>query len=117
MSRFEYGLEKELDEETEEEIEEVEAKTRKRDSDKLGTEPVHPLLLKMSAPLAVSMFVMALYNIVDSIYLGHYSTDALTAVSNTAISIVIIILYPLFRGFSGSLFLTAAPPTGSSCGR
>ena len=29
----------------------------------------------------VSMFVMALYNIVDSIYLGHYSTDALTAVS------------------------------------
>ena len=54
---------------------------QKRDSDKLGTEPVHPLLLKMSAPLAVSMFVMALYNIVDSIYLGHYSTDSLTAVS------------------------------------
>jgi putative MATE family efflux protein len=53
----------------------------KRDSDKLGTEPVHGLLLKMSAPLMVSMFVMALYNIVDSIYLGHYSTDALTAVS------------------------------------
>ena len=54
---------------------------QKRDSDRLGTEPVHPLLLKMSAPLAVSMFVMALYNIVDSIYLGHYSTDSLTAVS------------------------------------
>ncbi len=53
----------------------------KRDSDRLGTEPVHQLLLKMSAPLAVSMFVMALYNVVDSIYLGHYSTDALTAVS------------------------------------
>ncbi len=53
----------------------------KRDSDKLGTEPVHPLLLKTSAPLMVSMFVMALYNIVDSIYLGHYSTDSLTAVS------------------------------------
>ena len=81
MSRFEEELEKELDEETEEEIEETEAITQKRDSDKLGTEPVHPLLLKMSAPLAVSMFVMALYNIVDSIYLGHYSTDSLTAVS------------------------------------
>ncbi|MBR0308285.1 MAG: MATE family efflux transporter [Mogibacterium sp.] len=54
---------------------------QKRDSDRLGTEPVHPLMLKMSAPLMVSMFVMALYNIVDSIYLGHYSTDALTAVS------------------------------------
>ena len=55
--------------------------TNKRDSDKLGTEPIHPLLLKMSAPLAVSMFVMALYNIVDSIYLGRYSTDSLIAVS------------------------------------
>ena len=58
-----------------------ERKEMKRDSDRLGTVPVHPLLLRMSAPLAVSMFVMALYNIVDSIYLGHYSTDALTAVS------------------------------------
>ncbi len=55
--------------------------TQKRDSDRLGTEPVHSLLLKMSAPLMVSMFVMALYNIVDSIYLGHYSTDSLAAVS------------------------------------
>ena len=53
----------------------------RRDSDILGTEPVHSLLLKTSAPLMVSMFVMALYNIVDSIYLGHYSTDSLTAVS------------------------------------
>ena len=54
---------------------------QKRDSDRLGTEPVHQLMLKMSAPLMVSMFVMALYNIVDSIFLGWYSTDALTAVS------------------------------------
>ena len=54
---------------------------QKRDSDKLGIEPVHPLMLKMAAPLMVSMFVMALYNIVDSIYLGHYSTDSLAAVS------------------------------------
>ena len=68
------------DKEIKKEFEE-ERKEMKRDSDRLGTEPVHSLLLKMSAPLAVSMFVMALYNIVDSIYLGHYSTDALTAVS------------------------------------
>ena len=77
------GIEKEkLTEQTqlEEEIREERAEM-KRDSDRLGTEPVHPLLLKMSAPLAVSMFVMALYNIVDSIYLGHYITEALTAVS------------------------------------
>ena len=57
------------------------ADSKKRDSDRLGTEPIHPLLLKMSAPLMVSMLVMALYNVVDSVYLGHYSTDALAAVS------------------------------------
>ncbi|MBR0399301.1 MAG: MATE family efflux transporter [Mogibacterium sp.] len=53
----------------------------KRDSDRMGTEPVHGLLLKMSAPLMLSMFVMAMYNVVDSIFVARYSTDALTAVS------------------------------------
>jgi putative MATE family efflux protein len=73
---------KEISEETEiEERKANEGQEIHRDSDRLGTEPVHPLLLKMAAPLMVSMFVMALYNIVDSIYLGHYSTDSLTAVS------------------------------------
>ena len=52
-----------------------------RDSDALGTEPIHPLLIKTSAPLMVSMLVMAMYNIVDSVYLGHYSTNSFTAVS------------------------------------
>ena len=63
-------------------IEEPQANSgARRDSDVLGTEPVHPLLLKTSAPLMISMLVLALYNIVDSIYLGNYSTDSLTAVS------------------------------------
>lgn len=54
---------------------------QKRDSDRMGTEPVHSLLIKMSAPLMLSMFVMAMYNVVDSIFVAMYSTDALTAVS------------------------------------
>ncbi len=60
---------------------ETEQAEQKRASDRLGIEPVNKLLLKMAAPLMVSMFVMALYNVVDSIFLGRYSTDALTAVS------------------------------------
>ncbi len=55
--------------------------TEKRASDRLGTAPVHGLLIKMAAPLMLSMLVMALYNIVDSIFVGKFSTDALTAVS------------------------------------
>lgn len=57
------------------------AKPEARASDRLGTEPVHGLLIRMSAPLMVSMFVMALYNVVDSIFVSWYSNDALTAVS------------------------------------
>jgi len=52
-----------------------------RDSDRLGTEPIHGLLINMSLPLMLSMFIMALYNVVDSIFVAHISEDALTAVS------------------------------------
>lgn len=47
----------------------------------MGTEPVHGLLIKMSVPLMLSMFVQSLYNIVDSIFVSRINEDALTAVS------------------------------------
>ena len=71
---------REREELIEKDIEE-ERQEMKRDSDRMGIEPVHSLMLKMSAPLVVSMFVMAMYNVVDSIFVARYSTDALTAVS------------------------------------
>lgn len=43
----------------------------KAKSDILGTEKIPKLLLKMSAPAVVGMLVMTLYNIVDSIFIGH----------------------------------------------
>ena len=48
---------------------------------KMGTMPVGKLLIKISLPIMISMFVQALYNIVDSIFVAKLSTDALTAVS------------------------------------
>lgn len=48
---------------------------------KMGTMPVNKLLLTMAAPMILSMMVGALYNIVDNIFVSHYSEDALTAVS------------------------------------
>ena len=47
----------------------------------LGTMPIVPLLIKMSVPMMISMFVQALYNIVDSMFVARISEDALTAVS------------------------------------
>jgi putative MATE family efflux protein len=50
-------------------------------SDRLGTEAIIPLLFKLSAPAIVGMLIQSLYNIVDSIYLGRLSKEALAAVS------------------------------------
>lgn len=50
-------------------------------SDKLGTEPIVQLLFKLSIPSIFAMAIQALYNIVDSIYIGHLSKEALSALS------------------------------------
>ncbi len=47
----------------------------------MGTAPVGRLLLEMSWPAILSMTINALYNVVDSIFVGHVSLSALTAVS------------------------------------
>ena len=43
--------------------------------------PVLRLLISMSVPVALSMLIQALYNIVDGIWVTRLGTDALTAVS------------------------------------
>lgn len=48
---------------------------------KMGVMPVGPLLFQVSAPIAVSMLIQALYNIVDSFFVAKVSEEALTAVS------------------------------------
>lgn len=47
----------------------------------MGVMPVNKLLLNMSLPIMLSMLVMALYNVVDSIFVAMISEQALTAVS------------------------------------
>ncbi len=48
---------------------------------KMGVMPVGRLLIDMSVPMMLSMFVQALYNIVDSIFVSRINEAALTAVS------------------------------------
>ncbi len=48
---------------------------------RMGTDPIQPLLLKTSIPMVISMLVQALYNIVDSLFVARIEEDALTAVS------------------------------------
>jgi len=53
----------------------------KQSQDKLGQMPVGKLLFSMSVPMMISMFIQALYNMVDSIFVAKLNEDALTAVS------------------------------------
>lgn len=46
---------------------------------KMGVMPVGKLLINMAAPMILSMLVQAFYNVVDSIYISRYSSDAVTA--------------------------------------
>jgi putative MATE family efflux protein len=48
---------------------------------KMGVMPISRLLITMSIPMMISMFVQALYNIVDSIFVSQLGENALTAVS------------------------------------
>jgi putative MATE family efflux protein len=53
----------------------------KSKSARMGIEPILKLLFKLSVPAIIGMIIQALYNIVDSIYVGRLSTDALSALS------------------------------------
>ena len=44
---------------------------------KMGVMPIPKLLFNMAIPMVVSMIMQALYNIVDSAFVGMYSTHAL----------------------------------------
>ena len=48
---------------------------------KMGSMPVMKLIFNMSLPIMFSMLIMALYNIVDSVFVGMIGEEALTAVS------------------------------------
>ncbi len=48
---------------------------------KMGTMPIPKLLISMSLPIAISMLVQALYNVIDSMFVARISEAAFTAVS------------------------------------
>ncbi len=51
------------------------------EENKMGVMPVPKLLVNMALPMILSMLVQALYNIVDSYFVGKYSPDGFTALS------------------------------------
>ena len=48
---------------------------------KMGTRPIPGLLISMALPAIISMFVQAMYNVVDSVFVAQVGENALTSVS------------------------------------
>ena len=48
---------------------------------KMGTMPMTKLILSMSLPAIFSMTILAMYNVVDSIFIGNYDQNGLNAIS------------------------------------
>ena len=55
--------------------------TEVRKENKMGTMPVVKLIINMSLPAIISMTILAMYNVVDSIFVGNYSQNGLAALS------------------------------------
>ena len=55
-------------------------------TDIFGTEKISKILLRLAPPVMLAQLIQALYNIVDSLFVGRYSDSGLTALS---------IIYPL----------------------
>mgnify|MGYP002563224593 CR=1 FL=1 len=51
-----------------------------------GTEKISKVFLKVAPPVMLAQLIQALYNIVDSLFVGRYSETGLTALS---------IIYPI----------------------
>lgn len=44
-----------------------------------GTETISRILLRIAPPVMLALLIQALYNVVDSCFVGKFSDDALTA--------------------------------------
>ncbi|MGM0502907.1 MAG: MATE family efflux transporter [Bacillota bacterium] len=86
-----------------------------KESDRLGEEAIVPLLLKLSAPGVIGMMINALYNIVDSIYIGRLSTEALSALSLSFPIQMIIISVAAGTGIGTNSLISRLLGKGEHC--
>jgi putative MATE family efflux protein len=75
-------------------------------SDRLGTEKILPLLFKLSVPSIIGMAIQALYNVVDSIYVGRYSNQALSALSLSFPIQILLIAIAVGTGIGSSSLIS-----------
>ncbi|WP_096186736.1 MATE family efflux transporter [Evansella halocellulosilytica] len=76
---------------------------QKHQSERLGTEPIPKLLKNLSIPAMVGMFVMALYNVVDTIFISYgVGIDAVAGVTIAFPLMMIIMAVAAAVGIGGA---------------
>lgn len=72
-----------------------------KEQDKLATESVGKLLLKMALPTVTAQIINMLYNIVDRIYIGHIPEVGSLALTGVGVCLPLIMIVTAFSAFSG----------------
>lgn len=70
--------------------------------ERLGTQPMLPLILRMALPAVAAQLVNMLYSIVDRIYIGHIPEIGTNALAGVGVTGSIIILISAFSSVVGS---------------
>ncbi len=71
------------------------------DKNKLGTEPIGRLILKLSLPTVAAQLVNMLYNIVDRMYVGHIPDTGSLALAGIGVAFPITLLISAFAMLAG----------------
>lgn len=69
--------------------------------EKLGSEPIGKLILKLAIPSITAQIVNVLYNIVDRMYIGHIPDIGASALTGLGVCFPIIMLISAFSAFIG----------------
>jgi putative MATE family efflux protein len=81
-------------------------------SEFLGTEKIRKLLFKLSTPVIIGMLVQAIYNVVDTFFVGlAYGTDSIQAIGGLSIAFpiqMIIMAFGIVLGTGGSSIISRA---------
>ena len=82
-------------------------------------QPVKRLILKMAVPTIISMLVTTIYNMVDSFYVGHLSTEAVAGVGVSFAFMAFINACGFFFGHGSGNYISRAlgAKQGQNAGR
>ena len=78
-----------------------------------GTEKISEILLRLAPPVMLAQLIQALYNIVDSLFVGRYSDSGLTALSIIYPMQLLMIAFAVGTGVGINTVMAAKLGTGN----